>query len=152
MILVHIGTRDVRSEIDDDKLICALIRYVLIFNRFATTDVPYSSNQIVFIWLIVSTRSSTKLYSQYKNATYVTSPAFERMGAKCWGHNKKKKSRILEKLDVLDKCAENTHLSPYEIDLKTGLSASLANILREEEIKWNQRSNARASSSSERET
>ena len=66
------------------------------------------------------------------------------MGAKCWGHNKKKKSRILEKLDVLDKCAKNTHLSPYEIDLKTGLSASLANMLREEEIKWYQMSNARA--------
>jgi hypothetical protein len=84
------------------------------------------------------------LYSQYKNAAYVTSPAFERTDTTCWGHNKKKINGILEKLDALDKRAENTPLSPYEIDLKIGLSAYLANMLREEEIKWYQRSKARA--------
>lgn len=51
------------------------------------------------------------------------------------GQNKKKKGEIMKKLDALDKRAEHTPLSPHEIDIKIGLSGSLANMLREEEIK-----------------
>jgi hypothetical protein len=65
------------------------------------------------------------------------------MGVEYWGHNKKKKGEILEKLDALDKQAEHTPLLPHEIDFKTSLTASLANLLREEEIKWYKRSKAR---------
>jgi hypothetical protein len=42
----------------------------------------------------------------------------------------------LNKLDFLDKKAEGTYLSDEEIDLKQFLQNKLAQLLREEEIKW----------------
>jgi hypothetical protein len=53
--------------------------------------------------------------------------------------NIKKKKSILDTLDELDKKAENSPLVPNEIDLKQYLNNRLAELLREEEIKWYQR-------------
>jgi DNA primase len=53
--------------------------------------------------------------------------------------NIKKKKSILNTLDELDKKAENSPLAPNEIDLKQYLNNRLAELLREEEIKWYQR-------------
>ena len=55
------------------------------------------------------------------------------------GHYKKEKKEILNKLDELDKKAEITPLQPVEIDLKHVLNERLAELLREEELKWYQR-------------
>jgi hypothetical protein len=44
----------------------------------------------------------------------------------------------LDRLDVLDKKAEVTCLSPQEVDVKSYLTNRLALLLREEEIKWYQ--------------
>jgi len=52
---------------------------------------------------------------------------------------KKEKKKILDKLDSLDKKAETCILSPQEVDLKQYLKTRLAEMLREEEIKWYQR-------------
>jgi hypothetical protein len=52
------------------------------------------------------------------------------------GQYKKEKKKILNTLDGLDKKAETTPLSMNEIDLKNN---RLAELLREEEIKWYQR-------------
>lgn len=49
---------------------------------------------------------------------------------------KKEKKNILNKLIFLDKKAEGTYLSDEEIDLKQFLQNKLAQLLREEEIKW----------------
>ena len=49
------------------------------------------------------------------------------------------KKKILDKLDSLDKKAETCILSPQEVDLKQYLKTRLAEMLREEEIKWYQR-------------
>ena len=46
---------------------------------------------------------------------------------------------MLEKLDSLDKKAELTLLSQDEIDTRLFFRNRLACLLREEEIKWNQR-------------
>jgi hypothetical protein len=53
-----------------------------------------------------------------------------------WSIQKRKK--ILNTLDRLDKKAETTHLSMNESDLKHYLNNRLAELLREEEIKWYQ--------------
>ena len=45
----------------------------------------------------------------------------------------------MDKLDSLDKKAETCILSPQEVDLKQYLKTRLAEMLREEEIKWYQR-------------
>jgi hypothetical protein len=48
----------------------------------------------------------------------------------------------LDKIEQLDKRAENTTLSPQELDVKQCLNMMLMQLLREEEIKWFQRSKA----------
>jgi hypothetical protein len=52
---------------------------------------------------------------------------------------KKEKKEILNILDGLDKKAKNSPLQPQEIVLKQYLNNRLAELLREEEIKWYQR-------------
>jgi hypothetical protein len=52
------------------------------------------------------------------------------------GHYKKQKKDLLDKLDDLDKKAEVAPLSNQEIDQKTCLHSKLAQILRDEEMKW----------------
>ena len=61
------------------------------------------------------------------------------MGKHISGHYKKESKEILNKLDELDKKAEITPLQPVEIDLKHVLNERLAELLREEELKWYQR-------------
>jgi len=58
------------------------------------------------------------------------------------GQNKKKKSFLLQQLDILDRKAESTLLSPQELEHKRVLSAELSGLLREEELYWFQRSKA----------
>jgi len=53
--------------------------------------------------------------------------------------NKKEKKTLLNKLDELDKKAENSLLDESELNLKHVLNERLAEILREEELKWYQR-------------
>jgi hypothetical protein len=52
---------------------------------------------------------------------------------------KKEKTTLLNKLDELDKKAEHTLLNDSERDLKHVLNERLAELLREEELKWYQR-------------
>ena len=52
---------------------------------------------------------------------------------------RKKKETLLNKLDELDKKAENSLLDESELNLKHVLSERLAELLREEELKWYQR-------------
>jgi hypothetical protein len=56
---------------------------------------------------------------------------------------KKKKITLLNKLDELDKKAEHTVLSDAERDLKHVLNERLAELLREEKLKWYQRAKVR---------
>jgi len=58
------------------------------------------------------------------------------------GENKKKKISLLQQLDILDRKAESTLLSPQELEHKRVLSAELSGLLREEELYWFQRSKA----------
>jgi hypothetical protein len=55
------------------------------------------------------------------------------------GQYKKEKKKILDTLDMLDKNAETTPLAMVEIDLKHYLNNRLAELLREDDIKWYQR-------------
>jgi len=55
------------------------------------------------------------------------------------GAYKKEKMNILNKLDELDKKAETVSISQVELDLKHVLNERLAELLREEELKWYQR-------------
>jgi hypothetical protein len=55
------------------------------------------------------------------------------------GAYKLEKTSILNKLDELDKKAEITLLTQDELNLKHVLNERLAELLREEEIKWYQR-------------
>jgi hypothetical protein len=55
------------------------------------------------------------------------------------GVNKKQKHEIIGKLDEIDKKAEVSNLLPHELDLKHFLQNKLAQMLREEELKWYQR-------------
>jgi hypothetical protein len=50
---------------------------------------------------------------------------------------------LLDKLDMLDKKAEVSVLSAQEPDLKHCLHNHLCQLLREEEMKWHQRSKAK---------
>jgi hypothetical protein len=59
------------------------------------------------------------------------------------GHLKHEKQQITNALDGLDKKVEKTMLTPNEIALKHYLNERLAHMLREEEIKWYQRSKAK---------
>jgi hypothetical protein len=56
------------------------------------------------------------------------------------GLYKKEKKDITCKLEQLDKKAESTLLLPHEINIKQFLNARLIQLLRDEEIKWYQRS------------
>jgi hypothetical protein len=51
-----------------------------------------------------------------------------------------RKKEIMNILEQLDKKAECTMLSPHELDVKHCLNVRLMQLLREEEIKWYQRS------------
>jgi hypothetical protein len=55
------------------------------------------------------------------------------------GAYKKEKKALLDKLDELDKKAENSSLVEPELNLKHVLNERLAELLREEELKWYQR-------------
>ena len=55
------------------------------------------------------------------------------------GTYKKEKKQLLNKLNELDKKAESNFLEQHEIDLKQTLNNHLAELLREEELKWYQR-------------
>jgi len=55
------------------------------------------------------------------------------------GTYKKEKENLLNKLDELDKKAEVSPLSENELDFKHVLNERLAELLREEELKWYQR-------------
>jgi exonuclease III len=59
------------------------------------------------------------------------------------GLYKKEKKEILGKLEQLDKKAECTLLLPHELNIKQCLNARLIQLLREEEIKWYQRSKSK---------
>jgi hypothetical protein len=52
---------------------------------------------------------------------------------------KKEKKHILNTLDLLDKKVESTPIDSNEIGLKEYLNNRLAELLREEEMKWYQR-------------
>ena len=52
------------------------------------------------------------------------------------GQNKKKKSFLLQQLDILDRKVESTLLSPQELEHKCVLSVELSGLLREEELYW----------------
>ena len=54
--------------------------------------------------------------------------------------NKKHKSNLLAKIDVLDRKAKTCLMSPQEEDLRHHLKGQLTKLLREEEIYWLQRS------------
>jgi hypothetical protein len=58
------------------------------------------------------------------------------------GVNKKEKE-LLDKLDSLDKKVETSLLSLQELDAKQCLNSRHSQLLREEEIKWYQRSKAK---------
>jgi hypothetical protein len=55
------------------------------------------------------------------------------------GAYKKEKQELMKKADELDKRAETQLLSQREWDLKQSISDRLAQLLREEELKWFQR-------------
>jgi hypothetical protein len=57
--------------------------------------------------------------------------------------NKKEKKELLDRLDVLDQKAETSLLTTQEVDLKQYLYNRLSQLLREEELKWHQRSKAK---------
>ena len=59
------------------------------------------------------------------------------------GTYKKEKKDILNKLDDLDRKAESATLSQPELDLRHVLNVKLADLLREEELKWYQRAKAK---------
>ena len=58
------------------------------------------------------------------------------MGKKPSRTKQKKKSFLLQQLDILDRKAESTLLSPQELEHKRVLSAELSGLLREEELYW----------------
>jgi mannosylglycoprotein endo-beta-mannosidase len=59
------------------------------------------------------------------------------------GAYKKEKKTLLNKLDELDKKAENSLLDVTELNLQHVLNERLAELLREEELKWYQRAKAK---------
>jgi hypothetical protein len=62
------------------------------------------------------------------------------VGKNISGFYKKEKKDILGKLEQLDKKVKSTLLLPHEINIKHCLNTRLIQLLREEEIKWYQRS------------
>ena len=63
----------------------------------------------------------------------------KRVGKNISGAYKMEKKLLLNKLDELDKNAVNTLLEDNEVNLKHVLNERLAELLREEELKWYQR-------------
>jgi mannosylglycoprotein endo-beta-mannosidase len=59
------------------------------------------------------------------------------------GAYKKEKKELLNKLNELDKKAEISILSEMDLNLKHVLNERLAELLREEELKWYQRAKAK---------
>jgi hypothetical protein len=59
------------------------------------------------------------------------------------GQLKKEKLSLLSKLDNLEALAKVRPLTMHEIELKSQFNAALAGLLREEELKWYQRSKAK---------
>jgi hypothetical protein len=59
------------------------------------------------------------------------------------GAYKKEKKTPLNKLDELDKKAENSLLHETELNLKHVLNERLVELLQEEELKWYQRAKAK---------
>ena len=59
------------------------------------------------------------------------------------GAYKKEKKALLEKLDELDKKTETMLLTSQEVNLKHVLNERLAELLREEELKWYQQAKTR---------
>jgi hypothetical protein len=59
------------------------------------------------------------------------------------GVNRNEKKELLDKMDSLDKKVETSLLSPQELDVKQCLNSRLSRLLREEKIKWYQRSKAK---------
>jgi hypothetical protein len=57
--------------------------------------------------------------------------------------NKKEKKGLLDNLDLLEKKSEASLLSTQEVDLKQCLHNRLSQLLREDELKWYQRSKAK---------
>lgn len=55
------------------------------------------------------------------------------------GAYRKEKMRLMTKADDLDKLAETRLLTSHELELKNSVKQALAQLLREEEIKWYQR-------------
>jgi hypothetical protein len=55
---------------------------------------------------------------------------------------KKEKLRLSSIIDELEALAEVRPLSEHEIEIKNHLNAQIANMLREEELKWYQHSNS----------
>ena len=58
-------------------------------------------------------------------------------------YRKEKKKTILDALDILDKKSEQVILTPQELSMKRYLNNRLVVMLREEEIKWYQRSKSK---------
>ena len=56
--------------------------------------------------------------------------------------NKKHKLDLMAKIDIFDRKAETSLLSPQEVELRHHLKGQLTKLLREEEIYWLQRSKA----------
>ena len=56
--------------------------------------------------------------------------------------NRRDKSNLLAKIDVLDRKAETILLSSQEVELRHHLKGQLTKLLREEKIYWFQRSKA----------
>jgi hypothetical protein len=68
-----------------------------------------------------------------------TKTTSKRVGKNVSGTYKKEKKELLDKLTYLDKKEEDILLTPQEIELKRCLNNRLAQLLREEEVKWYQR-------------
>jgi hypothetical protein len=63
--------------------------------------------------------------------------------ARCMkGHLEQEKLGLLSKIDDLEAIAKVRPLTTHEIDIKSQYNAKLAGLLREEELKWYQRSKA----------
>jgi hypothetical protein len=117
-----------------------------------STNNPSSSYQYQFKfelgWLLRD--GFCEMVSDVWQSTLVDGSPIERWQAKIrrlrqylrgWAKNesgayKKEKATILNKLDELDKKAESATLNGLELDLKHVLNERLAELLREEKLKW----------------
>jgi hypothetical protein len=71
----------------------------------------------------------------------ITKEIPQRVGKKTkMGPTRRKKKDLSSKIDELDKKAKHPMLLPHEVDLRHCLKVRLFQLLRDEEIKWYQRS------------